>query len=120
MKQENIEKPKKNIYHKEEKSQKQKPRYQKMVTTVLYLALFIIVGYTFWEFWHVGESVSPEIYDKTVDLFLGLLGITGSLKISETIMDGVKGSFQYKYGNPDNIEVDPNEPSLGVDDRGGE
>ena len=76
--------------------------------------------YTFWEFWHVGESVSPEIYDKTVDLFLGLLGITGSLKISETIMDGVKGSFQYKYGNPDNIEVDPNEPSLGVDDRGGE
>ena len=87
MKQENIEKPKKNTYHKEKKSQKQKPRYQKMVTTVLYLALFIIVGYTFWEFWHVGESVSPEIYDKTVDLFLGLLGITGSLKISETIMD---------------------------------
>ena len=40
--------------------------------------------------------------------------------ISETIMDGVKGSFQYKYGNPDNIEVDPNEPSLGVADRGGE
>lgn len=47
MKQENIEKPKKNTYHKEEKSQKQKPRYQKMVTTVLYLALLLLLDIPF-------------------------------------------------------------------------
>lgn len=83
------------------------PRYQKIVTSFLYGTIFVIIGYTFWEFHYVGESVSPEIYDKTLEVLLGLLGITGGMKISETISDAARSVAECKY-------------SVGAEMRGGE
>ena len=36
-----------------------KIRYQKFVTTFLYMLLLAIIIYTFWEYNYVGESVGP-------------------------------------------------------------
>ena len=58
-------------------------RYQKFVTTFLYLAIFTVMVYTFWEFNFVGESVSADIYNKTMDTLLGLLCTTTGLKLGE-------------------------------------
>lgn len=92
------------------KKRMRKIRYQKFVTTFLYMLLFAIIVYTFWEYNYVGESVGPEVYEKTLDTLLGLLVTTGALKTSEVIGSTVKKVAELKY-NP--IDV--------VDDmRGGE
>ena len=58
-------------------------RYQKFVTTFLYLLLFAIIVYTFWEYNFVGAEVGAEVYSKTLDTLLGLLCTTTSLKLGE-------------------------------------
>lgn len=83
------------------------PRYQKIVTSFLYVTIFVIIGFTFWEFHYVGESVSPDIYDKTLEVLLGLLGITGGMKVSETVSEAVQKVAECKY-------------SIGAQMRGGE
>lgn len=75
------------------------PRYQKIVTTFLYATVLFVVGYTFWEFNYVGESVNPEIYGKTMDVLLGLLGVTGGLKITEGITDTARDIVALKTSN---------------------
>lgn len=88
-------------------------RYQKFVTTFLYLLLFGIILYTFWEYNFVGESVGPEVYEKTMDTLLGLLGVTGGMKIFEVAGDTVKGVAAMKYGSTE-------EQTIADDMRGGE
>lgn len=88
-------------------------RYQKFVTTFLYVLLFGIILYTFWEYNVVGESVGPEVYEKTMDTLLGLLGVTGGMKVFEVAGDTVKGVAAIKYGAAEEQKI--------VDDmRGGE
>ena len=65
------------------KKRLKKIRYQKFVTTFLYLLLFAIIVYTFWEYNFVGAEVGAEVYSKTLDTLLGLLCTTTSLKLGE-------------------------------------
>lgn len=85
-----------NIKRKSKKTT-EKPRYQKIVTSVLYVILFVIIAYTFWEFNFVGESVNSDIYSKTLDVLVSLLGITGGMKISENITDAIESVAKCKY-----------------------
>ena len=72
-------------------------RYQKIVTTFLYAFMFGVIIYTFWGYYYVGETVNPEIYNKTIEILLGLLGITGGMKISENITEAISTVASYKY-----------------------
>ena len=97
------------------KKRLKKVRYQKFVTTFLYLLLFAIIVYTFWEYNFVGAEVGAEVYSKTLDTLLGLLITTGALKGSEVFGETVQKVAELKYTS--NLDVDPDV----VDDmRGGE
>ncbi len=97
------------------KKRLKKIRYQKFVTTFLYLLLFAIIVYTFWEYNFVGAEVGAEVYSKTLDTLLGLLITTGALKGSEVFGETVQKVAELKYTS--NLDVDPDV----VDDmRGGE
>lgn len=88
-------------------------RYQKFVTTFLYFLLFAIIVYTFWEYNFVGAEVGAEVYSKTLDTLLGLLGVTGGLKIFETTGETIQNVAALKYGRQQESDI--------VDDmRGGE
>mgnify|MGYP004539739435 CR=1 FL=1 len=97
------------------KKRLKKIRYQKFVTTFLYLLLFAIIVYTFWEYNFVGAEVGAEVYSKTLDTLLGLLITTGALKGSEVFGETVQKVAELKYTS--SLDVDPDV----VDDmRGGE
>lgn len=88
-------------------------RYQKFVTTFLYLLLFAIIVYTFWEYNFVGAEVGAEVYSKTLDTLLGLLCVTGGMKGAEVFGETVQNVAALKYKQEhDNNNVD--------DMRGGE
>ena len=78
------------------KNRLKKIRYQKFVTTFLYLLLFAIIVYTFWEYNFVGAEVGAEVYSKTLDTLLGLLGVTGGLKMFEVAGDTIQGVAKLK------------------------
>lgn len=99
------------------KKRMRKIRYQKFVTTFLYMLLFAIIVYTFWEYNYVGESVGPEVYEKTLDTLLGLLCTTTSLKLGEVAGQTFENVTKIK----NSIRVEPENNSDVVDDmRGGE
>lgn len=79
------------------KKRLKKIRYQKFVTTFLYLLLFAIIVYTFWEYNFVGAEVGAEVYSKTLDTLLGLLITTGALKGSEVFGETVQKVAELKY-----------------------
>ena len=79
------------------KKRLKKIRYQKFVTTFLYLLLFTIIVYTFWEYNFVGAEVGAEVYSKTLDTLLGLLITTGALKGSEVFGETVQKVAELKY-----------------------
>lgn len=87
-------------------------RYQKFVTTFLYLLLFSIIVYTFWEYNFVGTEVGPEVYSKTLDTLLGLLCTTTSLKLGEVAgqtfenVTKIKNAIQHDQGDPTDIVDD--------------
>ena len=90
-------------------------RYQKFVTTFLYTAIFVVMVYTFWEFNFVGESVSSEIYNKTMDTLLGLLCTTTGLKLGEVAGETFENVERIKHSMKQDMEHDTNS-----DMRGGE
>lgn len=97
------------------KKRLKKIRYQKFVTTFLYLLLFTIIVYTFWEYNFVGAEVGAEVYSKTLDTLLGLLITTGALKGSEVFGETVQKVAELKYTS--SLDTTPDV----VDDmRGGE
>ena len=97
------------------KKRLKKIRYQKFVTTFLYLLLFTIIVYTFWEYNFVGAEVGAEVYSKTLDTLLGLLITTGALKGSEVFGETVQKVAELKYTSSLDATTDV------VDDmRGGE
>lgn len=97
------------------KKRLKKIRYQKFVTTFLYLLLFAIIVYTFWEYNFVGAEVGAEVYSKTLDTLLGLLITTGALKGSEVFGETVQKVAELKYTS--SLDTTPDV----VDDmRGGE
>lgn len=55
------------------------------------------MAYTFWTFYYVGESVNPEVYNKSLDTLLGLLGVTGGLKGIESVGETVSNIAKMKY-----------------------
>lgn len=92
-------------------------RYQKFVTTFLYLLLFAIIVYTFWEYNFVGAEVGAEVYSKTLDTLLGLLCTTTSLKLGEVAGQTFENVTRIKNA----IKGDENNNSNDVDSmRGGE
>lgn len=97
------------------KKRLKKIRYQKFVTTFLYLLLFAIIVYTFWEYNFVGAEVGAEVYSKTLDTLLGLLGVTGGLKMFEVAGDTIQGVAKLKYTS----SLDTT-PDIVDDMRGGE
>lgn len=80
-------------------------RYQKFVTTFLYLLLFSIIVYTFWEYNFVGAEVGAEVYSKTMDTLLGLLITTGSMKGAEVFGETVQNVAALKYGQQQESDV---------------
>ncbi len=81
-------------------------RYQKFVTTFLYLLLFAIIVYTFWEYNFVGAEVGAEVYSKTLDTLLGLLITTGALKGSEVFGETVQKVAELKYSASESDTTD--------------
>lgn len=73
------------------------PRYQKIVTSFLYIAIFIVISFTFFEFHYAGLPVDAEIYSRTMEVLLGLLGITGTMKVSENITEAAQNIMSLKY-----------------------
>lgn len=92
-------------------------RYQKFVTTFLYLLLFAIIVYTFWEYNFVGAEVGAEVYSKTLDTLLGLLCTTTSLKLGEVAGQTFENVTRIKNAMKHDQDMSANN----VDDmRGGE
>ncbi len=91
------------------------PRYSKVVTSALYIFLFCVIIFTFWTFPNSGESVNPEVYSETIGTLLGLLGITGGLKVSENISDAIRAVAQYKYTADETCNADFEESDAGFD-----